>query len=274
MVRASESGGLTAGRDRVGEMRMAGIRRSKVIGAGAAAAVVVSGIAATGFATVAQGADREPVQVPEASASAVESPGVAPTPRAALVSDRGLSRRLIRAGDLGSGWSVLAVDDLVDRYRSRIEGILAGIAVSPAGCAEGWQLPAGYRSHAYRVFRKGGSTFGPYAGQVLASFDSTRSAKKAIADARARVADCSNLEVATDFGTVKVTIRSVKPTGGAGAAYEIGADLGGLMDATGRLSVTRRGRLVSVVGVGSIGSASSFLRSTTARAVARAGSRL
>jgi len=258
----------------VDEMRMNGIRRSRVIGAGAAAAVVVSGIVATGFATVARGADVDSVQAVDASLAAVETPGGASSARTALVSDRVLSRRLIRAGDLGSGWAVLDVDELVDRYRSRIADVLAGIAVSPAGCAEGWQLPAGYRSHAYRVFRKGSSTFGPYAGQVLASFDSTRSAKKAIADARARVADCSDLEVTTDIGKVTVSIRSVKPTGGAVAAYEIGADLGGLMDGTGRLSVTRKGRLVSVVGVGSIGSGSSFLRSTTARAVARAGSRL
>ncbi|MDP3973065.1 MAG: hypothetical protein Q8P61_09175 [Candidatus Nanopelagicales bacterium] len=247
-------------------MRIFGTRKTRVIGIGGAALIAVSSLTATGAATLAHGAD-----VP---AAAVEPVTSVVEPRALLASNPSLETKLLRPRDLGSGWSEIAVGDLVGKYGSKIAGAIAGATVDPASCATGWKLPVGYESHAYRVFRKGSSSFGPYAGQLIASFDTPRAAKAAISGVRARLTDCRRLKISADIGSASVKITPVKAGRKARFAYRIEADLGGLFDATGRVSVSRQGRVVSVVGAGALGTDQASIKATAARAAVKAGRRL
>lgn len=248
-------------------VRIVGASKTRAIGIGAAAVVVVSGLAATGAATLAQGADVAGVTAAEPVSSVVE-------PRSLLASNPSLDTKLLRPQDLGSGWSEVAVGDLVEKYGAKITGVIASATVDPASCATGWKLPGGYESHAYRVFRKGSSSFGPYAGHLIAAFDTPQAAKAAISEVRARVADCRQLKISADIGSASVKITPVKAGPKARFAYRIEADLGGLLDATGRISVSRQGRVVSVVGAGALGTNETLVKATAARAAAKASRRL
>lgn len=183
-----------------------------------------------------------------------------------------VTHRLLRASDLGAGWSAVDVDQLISDKKGQALGFLRGISVSPASCAAGLTLPAGYESEAHRVFRRGGNQFGPYLAEVVARFGSAAQAQAALDWAKNKIEACKDLTVATGYGQVSITVRSVgaRAVSRSASGYRIDGNLGGFLSAGGQVFAARKGRKIVIVGQGAVGQSSANRLGATRRAAATA----
>lgn len=182
--------------------------------------------------------------------------------------------RLLQAGDLGSGWSQVAAGDDVADLQRKLQQALAGVTVTPQSCVDGITAPAGLEGIAYRGFRRGTSDFGPYFGQAVARFANAKAAKAAFNAVNARLAQCPELQVDTEYGLATVTVKSaVAPQGSAHAtAYAVTGTLMGFRG-TGKVALMRRGRWIDAIGLAGLGDTSVLARDTISRAAARVEAR-
>lgn len=178
------------------------------------------------------------------------------------------SSKLLRTADLPAGWR--QVDSQMDA--SSVKAQLQGVSVSPESCRQALKMPSGYQASAHRVFRKGSSQYGPYLGQGVARYSTTAAARAAVARAKNAADKCRQATVNGSRGSATVSVKALSTPnyGDQRVGFQIDASISGVIPAQGQVIVVRKGRHVTVVGQGGVGSVSTAVtKSATAKAAAR-----
>ena len=210
------------------------------IATGATALAVIVPVGLLGASSTATSATSASVATPTAQADA-----------AAAQTVRSEESMLLSAADLSGGWTEVSLFG----HTGQATDLLKSIKVSPASCVEGLTLPVGYQSEAHRVFKQGTSDYGPYLAQGVARFSSAATAKAAVNEAAAKAKTCNHVSVTASQGYAGITISKLmtKKYGSQRRGYTIDAQVMGFMPAQGKVIVVRKGRFVTVVAQGGLG---------------------
>lgn len=196
---------------------------------------------------------------------------------------------LIKRSALGSGWKRVDVAKLKQqmgaKYQAsagspfdaaKLKQMLGSVSVSPSACADllkvgDTQDAANVTGAAARMFTKGNSMFGPYAGQVVVQFDSAESAAAALAKAQTAAAACSDVTVTTKYGpaNASVTPISVPAVGDEQVGYSINATMGGFISVESQVAAVRKGDRVVVVAQVGTSTSDSLTKTMTRKAAKR-----